>query len=182
MKLYYADHFVLPLPDGHRFPMEKYALLRARLRASGLFADDDFRVPDAASDTEILRAHDAGYLRRVAGGTLDAAEIEIRDRLAAHVDSDAAVETGNDIVEDADAAPGPALPRCGSRPGDDGGDVAADPRVDPRIARTDVLRVDGEPGADVEAGGALPIEVDVWFEARAEGRFRCPEKDRQAGA
>ena len=75
MKLYYADHFVLPLPDGHRFPMEKYALLRARLRASGLFADDDFRVPDAASDTEILRAHDAGYLRRVAGGTLDAAEV-----------------------------------------------------------------------------------------------------------
>jgi acetoin utilization deacetylase AcuC-like enzyme len=75
LKLYYADHFVLPLPDGHRFPMEKYALLRARLRASGLFADDDFRVPDAASDTEILRAHDAGYLRRVAGGTLDAAEV-----------------------------------------------------------------------------------------------------------
>ena len=75
MKLYYADHFVLPLPDGHRFPMEKYALLRARLRASGLFADDDFRVPDAASDTEILRAHDAGYLRRVAGGTLDTAEV-----------------------------------------------------------------------------------------------------------
>lgn len=29
MKLYYADHFVLPLPDGHRFPMEKYALLRS---------------------------------------------------------------------------------------------------------------------------------------------------------
>ena len=24
MHAYYADHFVLPLPDGHRFPMEKY--------------------------------------------------------------------------------------------------------------------------------------------------------------
>lgn len=75
LKLHYADHFVLPLPEGHRFPMEKYSRLRARLRDSGLFADDDFLVPRAASDTEILRAHDAGYLHRVASGTLDAAEI-----------------------------------------------------------------------------------------------------------
>lgn len=30
MKLFYADHFVLPLPAGHRFPMEKYARLRER--------------------------------------------------------------------------------------------------------------------------------------------------------
>ena len=75
MKLYYADHFVLPLPEGHRFPMEKYSRLRARLTESGLFADDDFCVPAAANDTEILRAHDAGYLQRVASGTLDAAEV-----------------------------------------------------------------------------------------------------------
>jgi acetoin utilization deacetylase AcuC-like enzyme len=75
LKLYYADHFVLPLPEGHRFPMEKYSRLRARLRASGLFADDDFRVPDAAGDADILRAHDAGYLERVTSGTLDAAEV-----------------------------------------------------------------------------------------------------------
>lgn len=75
MKLYYADHFVLPLPAGHRFPMEKYARLRARLFDCGRFATDDFRVPAAASDVEILRAHDPAYLARVAGGTLDAAEM-----------------------------------------------------------------------------------------------------------
>lgn len=74
MKLFYADHFVLPLPAGHRFPMEKYSRLRARLGASGVFAAEDFIVPDAASDIEILRAHDADYLSRVVGGTLDAAE------------------------------------------------------------------------------------------------------------
>ncbi len=28
---FYADHFVLPLPPGHRFPMAKYARLRERL-------------------------------------------------------------------------------------------------------------------------------------------------------
>jgi acetoin utilization deacetylase AcuC-like enzyme len=74
LKLFYADHFVLPLPPGHRFPMEKYARLRERLRASGAFATDDFEVPDAAGDTDILRAHDPSYLRRVVDGSLDAAE------------------------------------------------------------------------------------------------------------
>lgn len=74
MKLFYADHFVLPLPEGHRFPMEKYALLREALAASGTFSRDDFLVPEAASDQEILRAHSADYLRRIVAGELDAAE------------------------------------------------------------------------------------------------------------
>jgi len=75
MKLFYADHFVLPLPAGHRFPMEKYARLRARLAASGLFADDDFQVPEPAGDREILRAHAPAYLQRVVRGTLSRDEL-----------------------------------------------------------------------------------------------------------
>lgn len=74
MKLFYADHFVLPLPAGHRFPMAKYARLRERLAADGLFRPTDFEVPSAASDDEIARAHDRRYLERVVTGTLDAAE------------------------------------------------------------------------------------------------------------
>lgn len=31
MKIFYTDIFVLPLPPGHHFPMEKYRLLRDRL-------------------------------------------------------------------------------------------------------------------------------------------------------
>lgn len=75
MTLYYADHFVLPLPPGHRFPMEKYALLRDRLADSGAFMPDAFRVPDAATDEQILRAHDPEYLRRVVSGALSASEV-----------------------------------------------------------------------------------------------------------
>lgn len=74
MKLFYADHFVLPLPEGHRFPMEKYSRLRERLAACGHFEEQDFAVPEAASDDEIVHAHDAAYLARVVAGTLDAAE------------------------------------------------------------------------------------------------------------
>lgn len=70
MKLFYADHFVLPLPAGHRFPMEKYAMLRKSLRHSNRFSESDFVVPAAASDAEILRCHGREYLERVVGGSL----------------------------------------------------------------------------------------------------------------
>jgi len=75
VKAFYCDHFVLPLPDGHRFPMEKYSLLRERVLAAGVVAPEDLIVPPAATDEEILRAHDPEYLRRVAAGELDRAEM-----------------------------------------------------------------------------------------------------------
>jgi hypothetical protein len=34
LKVFYSDHFVLPLPEGHRFPMVKYSILRERVAAS----------------------------------------------------------------------------------------------------------------------------------------------------
>ncbi len=75
VKAFYCDHFVLPLPEGHRFPMEKYRLLRERVLESGAVAPADLLVPEAASDEQILRVHDAGYLQRVASGTLDRLEV-----------------------------------------------------------------------------------------------------------
>lgn len=75
MKIFYTDHYVLPLPAGHRFPMEKYALLRRRVEAAGLTGADGLRNPHAATDTEILRAHDPGYLERVVGGRLTDTEV-----------------------------------------------------------------------------------------------------------
>ena len=70
MKVFYSDHFVLPLPEGHRFPMLKYSALRERVAASSVCGPGELREPAAVTDEEILRAHDPGYLRRVASGTL----------------------------------------------------------------------------------------------------------------
>jgi acetoin utilization deacetylase AcuC-like enzyme len=70
LKVFYSDHFVLPLPEGHRFPMVKYSMLRERVAASGICGPDELRVPRAVSDEEILRAHESGYLRRVVVGSL----------------------------------------------------------------------------------------------------------------
>jgi acetoin utilization deacetylase AcuC-like enzyme len=69
VRIYATDHFVLPLPDGHRFPVRKYRALRERVAA---FAGDRMRVADGATDEVLARVHDAAYLRAVIDGTLDA--------------------------------------------------------------------------------------------------------------
>ncbi|HVU14542.1 MAG TPA: histone deacetylase [Phototrophicaceae bacterium] len=75
MKAFYSDTFVLPLPPEHRFPMAKYRLLRERIRAEGMVAPDDLRIPEPASDEQLLLAHDAEYLEKVKSGTLSRQEI-----------------------------------------------------------------------------------------------------------
>ena len=70
MKVFYSDHFVLPLPEGHRFPMAKYSMLRERVAADGICGPGELRTPRAVTDEEILRAHAPGYLERVVSGTL----------------------------------------------------------------------------------------------------------------
>jgi acetoin utilization deacetylase AcuC-like enzyme len=69
---YYTDRYVLPLPPGHRFPMEKYARLRRRVERELPLVR--LAEPQPASDAELVRAHDAEYVRRAAGGGLSAEE------------------------------------------------------------------------------------------------------------
>jgi acetoin utilization deacetylase AcuC-like enzyme len=76
MKAFDTDLFVLPLPEGHRFPMAKYSLLRRRVAESGLIAPENLLVPHAATDEEILRAHSEDHLRRVVEGRLSEAEVK----------------------------------------------------------------------------------------------------------
>jgi acetoin utilization deacetylase AcuC-like enzyme len=72
LKAFYTDHFVLPLPDGHRFPMRKYSLLREAVQA---YAPQSLEEAPAARDDELLLAHDAAYIDRMSQGTLSANEI-----------------------------------------------------------------------------------------------------------
>jgi acetoin utilization deacetylase AcuC-like enzyme len=72
VQAFYADHFVLPLPEGHRFPMAKYALLRDRLRDE--LPQVRLQGAQAASDGELALVHTPRYIAAVAGGGLSAAE------------------------------------------------------------------------------------------------------------
>jgi hypothetical protein len=84
MQIFHSDHFVLPLPAGHSFPMPKYRLLREA-------AERDLpgvRVQEApaASDGELALAHTPTYIAAVAEGTAERGAAA-RDRLpvvAAH--------------------------------------------------------------------------------------------------
>jgi acetoin utilization deacetylase AcuC-like enzyme len=75
VKVFYSDHFVLPLPEEHRFPMVKYSMLRERVAKAGVCGPGDLRVPRPVSDAEILRSHEEGYLRRVVDGMLTEKEM-----------------------------------------------------------------------------------------------------------
>ncbi|MEY4439542.1 MAG: hypothetical protein RIQ36_1006 [Pseudomonadota bacterium] len=68
MRAFYSDQFVLPLPQGHRFPMAKYRLLRDRLTAE--LPEVALEVAPPASDGELALVHTPSYIRAVAQGTL----------------------------------------------------------------------------------------------------------------
>ena len=67
MKAFYTDHFVLPLPAGHRFPMEKYSRLRDLV---AVLPEVELLEAPSATDTQILYAHDPTYLIKVIKGNL----------------------------------------------------------------------------------------------------------------
>ena len=70
MKAYYSDHFVLPLPEGHRFPMAKYSMLRDRV-ARELLGVQLLEAP-AATEGELALAHAPDYVLAVKSGGLSA--------------------------------------------------------------------------------------------------------------
>jgi acetoin utilization deacetylase AcuC-like enzyme len=61
------DRHGFPLPDGHRFPLPKYRLLRQAVEAEGL---GEVCHSDAAPWSLLETVHDAGYLARVRDGGL----------------------------------------------------------------------------------------------------------------
>lgn len=76
MIAYASDTFPFPLPDGHKFPIAKYARLRERLIEENLLSPASIEIPHAASDEELARGHDREWIDRVARG--DLSEVEQR--------------------------------------------------------------------------------------------------------
>jgi len=72
MQAFHSDHFVLPLPPGHTFPMPKYRLLREAVQASV----PAIRVMEAppASDGELALAHEPAWITAVVDGSTSAAQ------------------------------------------------------------------------------------------------------------
>ena len=75
MKVFYYDQFHFPLPIGHRFPLNKYRLLRQHLEAEQLIPPENLIVAPKATLDQIGQAHDADYIERAESGTLSMPEI-----------------------------------------------------------------------------------------------------------
>jgi acetoin utilization deacetylase AcuC-like enzyme len=75
MKIFYTDIFPIPLPEHHSFPKDKYSLLRKRVLEQLDDQQVELRVPEPATDEDILRAHDSDYIRRFINGELSAKEV-----------------------------------------------------------------------------------------------------------
>ena len=68
MDLFYTDQYSFPLPDGHKFPLEKYRLLRNALSADARFA---FHPAPFIPESDLLRVHHPDYVTGFLTGTLD---------------------------------------------------------------------------------------------------------------
>src|SRR5829696_7025790 len=66
--------YTFPLPEGHRFPIAKYALLRERVFAEGIVPDDCMHDPARVSRDDLLLVHTADYIDRFTRGDLTSAE------------------------------------------------------------------------------------------------------------
>jgi len=73
MDAFYSDRFVLPLPAGHRFPMEKYRLLRERIGQT--LPEIRLLEPEPLTDEALAVAHSPDYIRRLVGGDLSRKEM-----------------------------------------------------------------------------------------------------------
>ncbi len=71
MQVFYATQFVLHLPPGHRFPMQKHALLRDRLAAE--VPAVQLQQAEPASDGVLALAHTPQYIAAIRDGTAAAA-------------------------------------------------------------------------------------------------------------
>ncbi|GAB3389610.1 histone deacetylase family protein [Azotobacter armeniacus] len=75
LPLVYHDDYSPPFPDGHRFPMEKFRLLRDHLVASGLISDGELRRPEPCPADILTLAHDPAYIERYCSGELSHEEL-----------------------------------------------------------------------------------------------------------
>lgn len=70
MRCFYSDTFVLPLPDGHRFPMAKYAGLRTALLDEAVIPTSHLIQAPQASWDDLGLVHTPAYMQAVAEGSL----------------------------------------------------------------------------------------------------------------
>lgn len=75
LKVAWNENYVVPLPEGHRFPMIKYDLIPEQLLYEGTIGASNIFSPEVAVNEDINRVHTVSYTDRLEDGTLDKSEV-----------------------------------------------------------------------------------------------------------
>lgn len=70
LPLVYHAHYSIPFPAGHRFPMQKFALLEEELRRVGVLTDKNLFSPSPLSLTTLMQAHSPEYVQNFVRGNM----------------------------------------------------------------------------------------------------------------
>jgi acetoin utilization deacetylase AcuC-like enzyme len=74
VELWTHDRWRFPLPARHRFPIDKYPRLRARLVADGIAAEEEIHETDPVPWAVLERVHERALLERIRDGGLSLRE------------------------------------------------------------------------------------------------------------
>ncbi|WP_041779402.1 histone deacetylase family protein [Belliella baltica] len=75
LKIAYSPLYQLDLPEGHRFPMEKYELLPEQLLYEGTVTSANFFEPKDLDNRWVLNTHDFDYFEKLLNLRLSKSEI-----------------------------------------------------------------------------------------------------------
>lgn len=75
LKIAHSPYYAHPLPEGHRFPMEKYELIPQQLLYEGTIGPENLFCPEVLTDEQVLLTHDAEYWRKLKDQRLSPREI-----------------------------------------------------------------------------------------------------------
>ncbi len=77
LKVAYHPIYNHPLPEGHRFPMEKYELLPLQLLHEGTLNENNFFEPNSLDEENILAVHSITYWQKLKNLSLSKSEIRV---------------------------------------------------------------------------------------------------------
>ncbi|MCS6822302.1 MAG: histone deacetylase [Microscillaceae bacterium] len=75
LKIAWHACYAHPLPEGHRFPMEKYTLIPEQLLYEGIAKEENFFVPTAIKEDLITTTHEVSYWHKLKNLSLTHSEI-----------------------------------------------------------------------------------------------------------
>jgi acetoin utilization deacetylase AcuC-like enzyme len=65
MRIFFDPIYIHPVPDGHKFPMEKYDLIPRQLLYEGIITENQLISPEVIELEHVLKVHNENYVQRL---------------------------------------------------------------------------------------------------------------------